>query len=289
MDSPSLFDGHGDDEGERKDLRLANQITRVFAAMSDGQWHSMYAIAQKAHAPESSVGARLRDLRKPRFGGHTVERKLVTDTGLYDYRLIPNGPLLDGKGARSPKADARRRLRALLDASKRNAHPPPDAPLARWLHRRPPALGHRHRGDAEMINPTDMDAEIIRLSEMLEERVEDFAQASSAAAEAEAHYKFRFARTMLDVINNASGKMTVQEREAKVDVAVQQEHRDFLTTREAAKSCANRSTPSAPRSRRCARWPPTSARSEVRRDRQADRTAGPGGDRTHRTTRARQR
>jgi hypothetical protein len=38
-------------------------------------------------APESSVSARLRDLRKPRFGGYQVERKYVFK-GCFAYQLI---------------------------------------------------------------------------------------------------------------------------------------------------------------------------------------------------------
>jgi len=39
-------------------------------------------------APEASVSARLRDLRKAKFGGYRVERQRVREgRGLYHYRL----------------------------------------------------------------------------------------------------------------------------------------------------------------------------------------------------------
>lgn len=67
--------------------RLAQQSGAVFDAMKDGQWRTLAQIAAFADAPEPSVSARLRDMRKAKFGGHTVERKYV-DRGLFQYRLI---------------------------------------------------------------------------------------------------------------------------------------------------------------------------------------------------------
>ncbi len=46
-------------------------------------------IATCTLTPPASVSAQLRHMRKPRFGGHTVEREYVGD-GLYNYRLIVN-------------------------------------------------------------------------------------------------------------------------------------------------------------------------------------------------------
>ena len=79
------FDG-ADYNRTRDDARLTGQILRVWECMSDGKWRTLKDIAQETGDPEASVSAQLRHLRKPRFGGHTVEREYI-DKGLYKYRL----------------------------------------------------------------------------------------------------------------------------------------------------------------------------------------------------------
>ena len=66
--------------------RLNVQQLRVYNVMVDGGWHSLYQISEITSDPVQSVSARLRDLRKPRFGGHIVERRR-NDGGLFEYRL----------------------------------------------------------------------------------------------------------------------------------------------------------------------------------------------------------
>jgi hypothetical protein len=127
INNPSLFDGEGDDDGAGKDPRLSKQIDRVFEAMSDGQWHSIPELSLSCNASQTSVSARFRDFRKPRFGGHEVERSNGT-SGCYYYRLHPNGDPLDGSGGRSAKQEARIRLTAYLDrhdemSANSNMHP----------------------------------------------------------------------------------------------------------------------------------------------------------------------
>ena len=58
----------------RDQVRLNAQTQRVFDCMKDGQWRWLWQIADQTNDPEASVSARLRDLRKARFGGHTIER-----------------------------------------------------------------------------------------------------------------------------------------------------------------------------------------------------------------------
>jgi DNA-binding CsgD family transcriptional regulator len=81
------FDG-ADYNRARDDARLTGQILRVWNCVSDGGWRTLKQIAQETGDPEASVSAQLRHLRKPRFGGYTVEREYI-DNGLYKYRLIP--------------------------------------------------------------------------------------------------------------------------------------------------------------------------------------------------------
>lgn len=69
--------------------RLAGQHARVLACMKDGRWRTLAAIAAATRDPEASISARLRDLRKERFGAHTVERRHAGD-GLFEYRLFLN-------------------------------------------------------------------------------------------------------------------------------------------------------------------------------------------------------
>ncbi len=72
---------------QRDGRRLAGQHCRVLAFMRDGEWHTLSEIAAHTKDPEASVSARLRDLRKPRFGSHNIEREYV-ERGLFRYRLV---------------------------------------------------------------------------------------------------------------------------------------------------------------------------------------------------------
>jgi len=66
--------------------RLSSQLDRVKSVLRDGNWYTLYELSILAKGPEASIGARLRDLRKKRFGGHIVDRKRVSG-GLFKYRL----------------------------------------------------------------------------------------------------------------------------------------------------------------------------------------------------------
>ncbi len=66
--------------------RLTNQLGRVYKVLSDGGWYTLRELSILANGPESSIGARLRDLRKDKFGGYTVHTKRKKG-GLFLYRL----------------------------------------------------------------------------------------------------------------------------------------------------------------------------------------------------------
>jgi hypothetical protein len=70
----------------RDSARLTGQWFRVFNLMQDGVWRTLREISNQTGDSESSVSARLRDFRKPRFGGHTVNREYIQN-GLYRYKL----------------------------------------------------------------------------------------------------------------------------------------------------------------------------------------------------------
>jgi hypothetical protein len=70
---------------ERDHDRLNAQLARVLAVMRDHQWHTLDGVATITGDPPASVSARLRDLRKDKFGGLAIERRYVA-AGLWEYR-----------------------------------------------------------------------------------------------------------------------------------------------------------------------------------------------------------
>lgn len=78
-------------EPSRDTERLTAQLESVKALMLDGRPRTLAEIAEQVHAPEASVSARLRDLRKPRFGSYVVEREHVR-RGLFRYAVKPPAP-----------------------------------------------------------------------------------------------------------------------------------------------------------------------------------------------------
>ena len=84
-DTMPHFDGDTYDP-EQDHVRLSGQMLKVRNLMADGQWRTLAHIASEVGAPEASVSARLRDLRKPKFGGYAVERARM-GSGLHYYRV----------------------------------------------------------------------------------------------------------------------------------------------------------------------------------------------------------
>ena len=89
MRTPLLFDGQTFDpvlDGPR----LTSQLDRVRAVMEQESWMTLREIADRTGDPESSISARLRDLRKPKFGEHQVERRRrrLGRRGLWEYRCL---------------------------------------------------------------------------------------------------------------------------------------------------------------------------------------------------------
>jgi hypothetical protein len=73
-------------DAARDGPRLQAQMARVYALMRDGRWRTLAEIAEATGDPPASVSAQLRHLRKPRFGGHRVEKRRRVG-GLWEYRL----------------------------------------------------------------------------------------------------------------------------------------------------------------------------------------------------------
>jgi len=82
----SPFDGDTY-ERNRDQGRLLPQLERVKLAMASGRWWTLPELAAAAEAPEASVSARIRDLRKAKFGGYEIEAEYL-EAGLWRYRMV---------------------------------------------------------------------------------------------------------------------------------------------------------------------------------------------------------
>jgi hypothetical protein len=83
---PGLFDGKTvtkKDEG-----RLNVQLDKVRRAMFSGAWKTLEELEREVEAPQASISARMRDLRKVKFGAYTIDRrKKAGCKATYEYRL----------------------------------------------------------------------------------------------------------------------------------------------------------------------------------------------------------
>jgi hypothetical protein len=80
------FDGATYDE-RRDEARLSRQLDRVLECLKRGGWWTLRDLAREAGGSEAGCSARLRDLRKVRNGSHTIERRRVSNSGLWEYRI----------------------------------------------------------------------------------------------------------------------------------------------------------------------------------------------------------
>jgi hypothetical protein len=92
----ATFDGATIEKGDEP--RLWSQLLAIADLMSDKQWRTLRGIKAEVNnqyslmASEASISARLRDLRKPRFGAFLVERKRIGPGALCAYRVLPPPP-----------------------------------------------------------------------------------------------------------------------------------------------------------------------------------------------------
>lgn len=66
--------------------RLETQLARVRACLADGQWWTLSALRGVCGGSDAGVSARVRDLRKERFGGFVIERRRLRN-GVQQYRM----------------------------------------------------------------------------------------------------------------------------------------------------------------------------------------------------------
>ncbi len=69
--------------------RLAKQLGRVYDALCAGEWLTLEEIHEQTADPHASISARIRDLRKRKFGGYDIQRRArgPREAGLFEYRL----------------------------------------------------------------------------------------------------------------------------------------------------------------------------------------------------------
>lgn len=91
MESRDDFDGETF-EPERDGPRLTKALECVLWVLCDGKWHSLQEIQDQIieefgkQFSQAGISARIRDLRKDRFGGFDVEHIHIKG-GLWRYRL----------------------------------------------------------------------------------------------------------------------------------------------------------------------------------------------------------
>lgn len=91
IDFNKKFDG-SDFVKELDQDRLTGQIKKIYDLMKDGVFRTLSEIENLTSIPQASASAQLRNLRKERFGNHTVTKKRRGDRkkGLFEYKLHIN-------------------------------------------------------------------------------------------------------------------------------------------------------------------------------------------------------
>lgn len=92
MSESFTFDG-GTFDQERDGAALSSQLIAVRDFLiSRVEWYSLMDLGSLLKFPEASISARLRDLRKPKFGGFIVERRIRQGTRTHEYRVRRPSP-----------------------------------------------------------------------------------------------------------------------------------------------------------------------------------------------------
>ncbi len=70
-------------------VRLNAQLQRVFDVLKEGRWLTLREISDRTGDPEASISARIRDLRKDKFGAYPVNarRRGEGKRGLWEYSV----------------------------------------------------------------------------------------------------------------------------------------------------------------------------------------------------------
>jgi hypothetical protein len=81
----STFDGPAL-ERDLDDPRLTTQLALVYRALRGGGWWTLAELAYYSGGSEAGVSARIRDLRKWSFGGHTIAKRRRYG-GTWEYQM----------------------------------------------------------------------------------------------------------------------------------------------------------------------------------------------------------
>jgi hypothetical protein len=74
---------------ESQDWRqLTNQLARVRVYMLQSNWRTLREIEDALGHPQASISARLRDLRKSRYGSYIVARRRREGMKVWEYRVM---------------------------------------------------------------------------------------------------------------------------------------------------------------------------------------------------------
>ena len=75
---------------EQKDgQRLKHQINVIFDLMKDCKFRTLREIEDLTDFPQSSISAQLRNLKKPAFGSHALNKRRRDGRGTWEYQIIP--------------------------------------------------------------------------------------------------------------------------------------------------------------------------------------------------------
>lgn len=76
---------------ELDEARLTSLLRKVlWNLLRSGSWWTLAQLRERCGGSEAGISARIRDLRKPRFGGFRIEhrrRQGAEKSGLWEYRL----------------------------------------------------------------------------------------------------------------------------------------------------------------------------------------------------------
>jgi len=67
--------------------RLSHQMRHVWRLLADGNWHTPQEVCNLIGCSDAAATARIRDLRKPRYGGHVVKSRPRAGGGTWEYKI----------------------------------------------------------------------------------------------------------------------------------------------------------------------------------------------------------